>query len=95
MRLEGEPGLYGKLSKLDSTTSKGVMTNACAAAVDALRILSRHQCARDLGEEFVCAKILPLRSNQTWMVVNDDEKYRGRGLKGLGVDVKQAWAKVL
>jgi len=25
----------------------------------------------------------------------DDEKYQARGLKGLGLDVKQAWSKVL
>ena len=42
MKLEGEPSLCGKLSKLESMTSEGVMTDACAAAVDALRILSRH-----------------------------------------------------
>jgi oligoribonuclease NrnB/cAMP/cGMP phosphodiesterase (DHH superfamily) len=28
-------------------------------------------------------------------VVKDDERYQERGLKGIGVDVKQAWAKVL
>ena len=52
--------------------------------------LSGHQCARDLVEEFVCAKVLPLRANQSWFVVKDDEKYRARGLKGLGLNVKQA-----
>ena len=62
MKLEGEPDLCGKLSKLESVTSEGVMTDACAAAVDALKILSRHQCVRDLVEEFVCAKVLPLRA---------------------------------
>jgi hypothetical protein len=48
-----------------------------------------------LVEEFVCVKVLPLRANQSWFTVKDDEKYRARGLKGLGVDVKQAWSKVL
>ena len=28
-------------------------------------------------------------------MVKDDEKYRARGLKGLGLDVKKAWSKVL
>ena len=54
--------MCGKLSKLDSVTSEGVMMDAYAAAVDALRALSRHQCARDLDEEFVCAKALPLKA---------------------------------
>ena len=94
MKLEGEPDLCGKLSKLESVTSEGVMTDACAATVDALRILSRHQCARDLVEEFVCAKVEPLRADHAWFVVKDDERYKGRGLKGLGVNVKQAWSKV-
>jgi hypothetical protein len=40
-------------------------------------------------------KVLPLRANQSWFTVKDDEKYRARGLKGVGVDVKQAWSKVL
>ena len=77
MKLEGEPNLCGKLSKLESVTSEGVMTDACAAAVDALKILSHHQCVRDLVEEFICAKVVPLRVNQAWFVVKDDERYRG------------------
>ncbi|XP_066351472.1 autophagy-related protein 23-like [Miscanthus floridulus] len=75
--MEGEPSLYGKLLRLDSVTAEGIMTDGCAVAVDALRTLSHHQCARDLVEEF------------------DDEKYQARGLKGLGMDVKQAWSKVM
>ena len=59
IKLEGEPGLCGKLSRLDSMTADGVMTDGCVANVDVLRILSRHQCACDLVEEFVCAKVLP------------------------------------
>ena len=94
VRLEGEPSLCGKLMRLDSMTADGVMIDGCAAAVDVLRIW-HHQCARDLVEEFVCAKVLPLRANQAWFVVKDDEKYQELGLKGLGVNVKQAWAKVL
>ena len=76
-------------------TAEGIMTDGYAATVDALRTLSRHQCAHDLVEEFVCMKVLPLRANQSWFAVKDDEKYRACGLKGLGVDVKQAWSKVL
>ena len=69
VKLEGEPDLCGKLSKHESATSKGVTTKACAAVVDALRILWHHQCARDLVEEFVCAKIVPLRADQAWFTV--------------------------
>lgn len=63
MKLEGEPDLCRKLSKLERVTSEGDMTDACATAMDALTILSRHQCARDLVEEFICAKVVPLRAN--------------------------------
>jgi len=49
VKLEGEPDLCGKLLKLENVTSEGVMTNACAATMDALRILSRHQCEARLG----------------------------------------------
>ena len=57
-------------------TLESIMTDGCAATMDALRTLSRHQCVRDLVEEFVCAKVLPLRANQSWFAVKDDEKYR-------------------
>lgn len=40
-------------------------------------------------------KVLPLRTNQSWFEVKDDERYRGRGLKGLRINVKQAWSRVL
>lgn len=40
-------------------------------------------------------KVLPLRANQPWFDVKDDERYQARGLKGLGIDVKQAWSRVL
>lgn len=76
-------------------TAEGIMMDGCAVAIDALRTLSRHQCARDLVEEFVCANVLPLRANKSWFAVRDDEKYCVQVLKGLGLDVKQAWAKVL
>ena len=58
LRLAGEPSLCSELSKLDSVTSEGVMTDACAAAVDALRALSLQQCACDLVEEYVCARVI-------------------------------------
>ena len=41
-------------------------------------------------EEFVCTKVLPLRASQSWFNVKDDERYQAHGLKGLGIDVKQA-----
>ena len=77
MKLEYEPGLCGKLSKLESATSEGVITDACATIVGELRILSHHQCARDLVEEFVCTKIVPLRVDQAWFVAKDDKRYQG------------------
>jgi hypothetical protein len=95
MRLEGEPRLCSKLMRLDSVTSEGIMIDACAAAIDALRALLCHLCARNLVEEFVCVKVLPLRADQAWFMVKDDEKYRARGLKGLGANVRLAWLKVL
>ena len=69
-------------------TTEGIMTDGCATAVDALRTLLHHQCARDLVEESVCAKILPLRANLSWFAIKDDEKYRAHGLKGLSMDEK-------
>ena len=88
IKLDGKVGVCGKLTRLDSVTVDGIMTDGCVAAVDALRILSCHQCALDLVEEFFCTKVLPLRANQAWFVVNDDERYRECGLKGLGVNGK-------
>ena len=58
-------------------TAEGIMTNGCATAMDALRTLSHHQCVRDLVEEFVCAKVVPLRADQAWFTVKDDEQYQG------------------
>jgi hypothetical protein len=77
VRLEGKHGLCGKLMRLDSVTSKVIMTDAYATTVNA------------------CVKVLPLRADQAWFMVKDDEKYRARRLKGLGVNVRQAWSKVL
>jgi len=56
-------------------TLDAIMTDGCVAAVDTLRVLSRHQCARYLVEEFVCAKVLSLRASQPWFDVKDDERY--------------------
>ena len=60
IRMEGEPSLYGKLLRLDSVTAEGIMTDGCADAMDALRTLSRHQCARDLVDfirSSVCTRL--------------------------------------
>jgi hypothetical protein len=88
VKLGSKPSLYGKLLRLDNVTLEAIMANGCVAAVDVLWALSRHQCTQDLVEEFLCAKVLPLRANQSWFEVKDDERYRGRGLKGLGIYVK-------
>ena len=60
IRMEGEPSLYGKLLRLDSVTAEGIMTDGCVDAMDALRTLSRHQCARDLVDfirSSVCTRL--------------------------------------
>lgn len=36
LRLEGEPDLCVELSKIDTMTAEGLMTDGCATAVDAL-----------------------------------------------------------
>ena len=46
-------------------------------------------------EEFVCAKIVPLKADQSWFDVKDNMMHRGHGLKGLGINIKQAWSRVL
>lgn len=56
-------------------TLDAVMTYGCLAVVDALRASSRHQCMRDLVEEFLCVKVIPLRVNQSWFDVKDDVMY--------------------
>jgi hypothetical protein len=84
--MDGKPSLCGKLLRLDSVTTEGIMIDGCAAAVDVLRTLSRDQCVRDLVKEFVCVKVFPLRADQSWFAVKDDKRYRARGLKGLGLD---------
>ena len=88
LRLEDEPELCGKLTKLGNVSVEAVMTDGCHAAVDAQRELARHQYARDLVEEFLCAKVLPLKASQQWFAMKDDARYRDHGLKGLGIDVK-------
>ena len=39
--------------------------------------------------------MLSLRASQPWFDVKDDDRYQAHGLKGLGIDVKQAWSRVL
>jgi hypothetical protein len=43
----------------------------------------------------VCAKFVPLRRSQVWFDVRDEERYGSRGLKGLGINVQEAWKKVI
>lgn len=94
-KLSGELELCGDMPRLGNVSAEAVMTDGCQAAVDALRVLARHQCTRDLVEEFLCAKVGPLKADQRWFVVKEDARYRDRGLKGLEIDVKKAWSKVL
>lgn len=95
LKLEDEPGLCGQLSKIEWVSVEHVATDECVAAVDALRQLSRHQCARDLVEEYVCARYVPLRKDQVWFEVRDDEKYRSWRLKYLRLDLRAAWKRVI
>jgi len=75
--------LCGGLPKVDVASSEASSTVGCLAAVNAIRILSRQQCGRDLVEEFLCAKVVPLLWDQVWFDVRDDAKYAPWGLKFL------------
>lgn len=44
-------------------------------------MLSHHQCARDLVEEFCYAKVAPLRLSEKWFQVADEAGDQNRGLK--------------
>lgn len=83
-----EPDLCGGLPKVDVASSEASSTVGCLAAVDAIRILSRQQCGRDLVEEFLCAKVVPLLRDQVWFDVRDDAKYAPWGLKFLKMNLK-------
>jgi hypothetical protein len=69
LKLEGEAELCGDLAKIDYVSAEYMMTDGCVAAVDAFRLLSCQQCARDLVEEYVCAKFVPLWRSQVWFDV--------------------------
>lgn len=86
--------MQAQKNKWASPWLEAVSTDGCLAAIDALRALARHQSTWDLVEEFVCVKVLPLRADQQWFAVKDD-RYKGKGLKSLEIDVDGAWAKVL
>jgi hypothetical protein len=95
LKLEGEAKLCGELAKIDYVLAKYMMTDGCFAAVDAFRLLSHQRCTHVLFEEYVCAKFIPLRRSQVWFDVRDEERYGSRGLKGLGINVQEAWKKVI
>lgn len=48
--------------------------------------MAPHQCAQDLFEEFVFAKVLPLRAIEAWFPVSE-ERYKEKRLKCPGIDV--------
>ena len=61
---------------------------------DALRALSKHQCAQDLLEEFVCAEAGLLRAGQEWFTVIE-EKCKDKGIKCPDIELKERWERVL
>lgn len=81
--------------RLGNVSAKAIMIDGFLVVVDALRALARHQCARDLIEEFLCVEVLPLKANQRWFAINDDALYKDCGIKGLEIDVKKACLKVM
>jgi hypothetical protein len=93
--LAGESELCGDLPLLRDVAAEAMMTDGCHAAIDTLWVLLRCQCTRDLVEEFLCAKVLPLRAKQEWFAMKDDERYQEKGLKGLVIDVNAVWEKIL
>ena len=54
--------LCGGLVPLGNVSVEGVRTEICCRVVDALRVVAQYQCAQDLFEEFLCAKVVPLRA---------------------------------
>lgn len=68
---------------LGSVNAEGAATDACLTAIDALRAMARHQCARDLFEKFLCAKVVPLQDDERWFSVSD-ERYKDKVLKCCG-----------
>jgi hypothetical protein len=95
LKLEGEAKLCGELAKIDYVLAEYMMTDGCFAAVDAFRLFSHQRCAHVLVEEYVCTKFVPLRRSQVWFDVWDEERYGSRGLKSLGINVQEAWKKVM
>lgn len=53
-KVAGGPEISGGLPLLGDITIDAMLTDASHAAMDALRALSRYQCARDLVQEFAC-----------------------------------------
>jgi hypothetical protein len=95
LKLEDELGLCGGLARIDYIAANYVVTDGCAAAVDALRVLSRQQYARDLVQVHVCAKFIPLRRSLVCFDIWDEKRYGPRGQKGFGINLQEAWRKVI
>lgn len=83
------------MPRVEVASAEASSTAACLAAVDTMRHLSRHQCAHDLVEEYVCAKFVLLHQGQAWFEVRDDAKYESRGLKFLKLDLLSLWRRVV
>lgn len=61
--------------QVSNVTTQLVMTDARWASVDAVKAVSRHLCARDLVEEFVCMDLVAL--SKEWFVLKDNDRHRG------------------
>ena len=69
-----------------SLTVEGAVTEASQVVFDAMRDLEQHQCARDVFEEFVCAKVVPLWGAEKWFTISE-ERYKEKGLKCPDINV--------
>lgn len=55
---------YSDLLPLGAEKAEGTATQACNSIAAALTWLAPHLCAWDLFQEFLCAKVMPLRVRQ-------------------------------
>jgi hypothetical protein len=43
----------------------------------------------------MCVKFVPLWRSLVWFDIRDEERYGSRGLKGFGINLQEAWRKVI
>lgn len=83
-----------RFDSLNMKSAKDAATEVACIVIEALRLVGRHLCARDLFEEMLCAKVISLHAYKGWFLVSVD-KYEGKGLKCLKLDVESCWSHVL